>query len=92
MLLPAMNEMDLPQSHASVLRLGQYDGPLTGLLMLLTHELEAGAPSGKLYADSLVQALAVRFVLLDNKPRPESTSRSSPLPQHVLRRVPGLFM
>jgi AraC family transcriptional regulator len=80
-------EMALPESEAPVSRLGLYDIPLSRLLMLLSQELEAGAPSGKLYADSLIQALAVRFLVLGCKPSSESSSQVSPLPQRVLRRV-----
>jgi AraC family transcriptional regulator len=78
--------MAVPHSHAPVMRLGLCDIPIARLLMLLMQELEAGAPSGKLYADSLIQALAVRFVLLDRKPNSESGLQVA-LPQRVLRRV-----
>ena len=64
-----------------------HDGQITQLLMLLLQELEAGAPSGRLYADSLTHALAVRIVLLDCNPSCEPRPRVSPLPQRVLRRV-----
>jgi AraC family transcriptional regulator len=60
---------------------------ITQLLMLLLQELEAGAPSCRLYADSLTHALAVRIVLLNCNPSCEPRSRVSPLPQRVLRRV-----
>jgi AraC family transcriptional regulator len=80
-------EMALPQSDAPGMRLGIYDDPLARLLMLLTQELEAGAPSGILYADVLIQALAVRVVLLGCKASSESRSQASPLSQRVLRRV-----
>jgi AraC family transcriptional regulator len=96
-----MEEMALPQSQSLGMRfhLGLADIPIARLLMLLMQELEAGTPSGKLYADSLIQALAIRFVLLDSKqparlcerhalgPSSESSLQASPLPQRVLRRV-----
>jgi AraC family transcriptional regulator len=79
--------MGRPQPHALVTRKGLFDNTIARLLILLAQELEAGAPSGKLYADSLIQALAVRLVLLDSKPSSESSAQVSPLPQRMLRRV-----
>jgi AraC family transcriptional regulator len=80
-------EMGIPQPDALVTRKGLFDNTIARLLILLAQELEAGAPSGKLYADSLIQALAVRLVLLDGKPSSGSSAQVSPLPRRVLRRV-----
>jgi AraC family transcriptional regulator len=49
-------------SDAPVFSLSVRDATTTRLLDLLMEELEAGAPSGQLYAESLAQALAVRFL------------------------------
>ena len=80
-------EMALPQSDAPSMRTVLYDIQATQLLMLLLEELESEGPSGKLYADSLIQALAIRVVLLGCKPSSEPRSHVSPLPKRVLLRV-----
>jgi AraC family transcriptional regulator len=57
-------------------------------MTLLLEEVRAGAPSGKLYADSLTHALAIRFLHSGERPRNERIhSRVSALPLHVLKRV-----
>jgi AraC family transcriptional regulator len=64
------------------------DAGLRMLMSLLITESEAGGPCGRLYADSLVNALATRFVQLGRaiKPREEKSTKSG-LPRHLLRRV-----
>jgi AraC family transcriptional regulator len=63
------------------------DAALRMLISLLITEAEAGGPCGRLYADSLVNALASRFVQLGRAITPEEKSIKSGLPGHLLRRV-----
>jgi AraC family transcriptional regulator len=63
------------------------DDGLRSLMSLLLTESEAGGSYGRLYADSLTQALTTRFVHLGQAVnRPERASKSK-LPGNVLRRV-----
>jgi AraC family transcriptional regulator len=64
-----------------------YDHVIPGLLKLLEGEMLTGGESGILYADSLAQALAVRYLLLNDKGARAITKPFSPLPHAVLRRV-----
>lgn len=58
------------------------------LMTLLLEELEAGAPSGKLYSDSLAHALAIRYLRLGERVRHERVhSTVSALPPYALKRV-----
>jgi AraC family transcriptional regulator len=69
-----------------VFRSGIRDLSIQRLLGLLTEELDARSPSGKLYVDSLAHALATRYLLLDDACHaPES--QTSALPQRTLDRV-----
>lgn len=63
------------------------DAGLRMLMSLLITESEAGGPCGRLYADSLVNALATRFVQLGRAIKPQEKSTKSGLPGHRLRRV-----
>jgi hypothetical protein len=64
------------------------DVGLRMLMSLLITESEVGGPCGRLYADSLVNALATRFFQLGRAIKPqEEKSTPSRLPSHVLRRV-----
>jgi hypothetical protein len=47
-----------------VFRVGVLDTGIQRILDLLVHELEADAPTGRLYVESLVFALATRYLLL----------------------------
>jgi AraC family transcriptional regulator len=64
-----------------------YDHFIPGLLKLLEGEMLTGGESGILYADSLAQALAVRYLLLNDNGAQAITKPFSPLPHAVLRRV-----
>lgn len=57
------------------------------IMGLLADELEAGAPSGRLYAESLAQALAIRFLCVGNQNGHRVSSRASELPARIFRRV-----
>jgi AraC family transcriptional regulator len=63
------------------------DAGLRMLMSLLITESEAGGPFGRLYADSLVNALATRLIQLGRLVRPQQKSVKSRLPGHLLRRV-----
>jgi len=64
------------------------DAPdLRNLLRLLLKESETGGPCGTLYAESLITALATRLVYASRSHKPHTSSRSSPLPPRLLRRV-----
>jgi AraC family transcriptional regulator len=63
------------------------DVGLRMLMSLLITESEAGGPYGRLYADSLVNALATRLVQLGKVIKPLPKSINSRLPRHLLRRV-----
>jgi AraC family transcriptional regulator len=52
------------------------------LLNLLSEEMEAGAPSGRPYVESLAHALTSRYLLLDCL-----ESSTSALPRRILNRV-----
>jgi AraC family transcriptional regulator len=68
------------------------DRVIQQLITLLLEEIQAGAPSGKLYVESLVHALAVRFVFLgENSQRHEVRQSASALPPAALRRVLDLI-
>jgi AraC family transcriptional regulator len=68
-------------------KLNFQDAGLRMLLSLLITESEAGGPFGRLYADSLVHALATRFVQLGRAIKPPERSSRFGLPGHLLRRV-----
>jgi len=81
-----INELD----HAAftpIFRAGIQDHSVQRIVGLLIEELEAKRPLGRLYVDSLVHALATRYVLLDvGRPaRPEV--RVTGLLPRILRRV-----
>jgi AraC family transcriptional regulator len=57
-------------------------------MTLLSEEVRAGGPSGKLYSDSLAHALAVRYLLLGERPQyQKADSAVSALPPYALKRV-----
>jgi AraC family transcriptional regulator len=68
-------------------KLNFQDAGLRMLISLLITEVEAGGPCGRLYADSLVNALATRFVQLCRAIQLQEKSIKSGLPGHLLRRV-----
>jgi AraC family transcriptional regulator len=68
-------------------RSGVHNSSIEAILQLLNEELQAGAPSGALYMDSLTHALGVRFVLADNQTGAVDAATPSVLPPRVLIRV-----
>ena len=68
-------------------KLNFQDAGLRMLMSRLTTESEAGGPFGQLYADSLIHALAGRFVQLGRAIRAPDKSVKPGLPGHILRRV-----
>jgi AraC family transcriptional regulator len=60
---------------------------LRSLLRLLLKESETGGPSGTLYAESLMTALATRLLHAARLQNPSESARSAPLPPRALRRV-----
>lgn len=64
---------------------GFVDAALRDLVRLLAQEAAEGAPHGKLYADSLKNAIATRVLLLDRSVVRKTRGPSS-LPPHLLRR------
>lgn len=68
-------------------KLNFQDANFRMLMSLLITESEAGGPFGRLYADSLIHALATRFVQLGRTTNPPEQLRKVGLPSHLLRRV-----
>jgi AraC family transcriptional regulator len=66
---------------------GFQDATLRQLMTLLGEEASQGGPSGRLYADHLAHAMAVRFLLLERTERRRASAAVSALPRHALRRV-----
>ena len=63
------------------------DGSLRGLMTLLAVEADTGGLSGKLYAEHLTQALALRFLWLSGGAHIPGHSHSGKMPNRVLQRV-----
>lgn len=68
-------------------RLDLRDGSLRGLMTLLAVEAETGGLSGKLYAQHLAHALALRFLWLSGGAHIPGHSHSGKMPNRVLQRV-----
>jgi AraC family transcriptional regulator len=66
------------------------DRAIPEILNLLFAEVQSGGASGRLYADSLAQALTIRFLFLGER-RPTRSSRTAMLPQQHLFRVQELI-
>jgi AraC family transcriptional regulator len=80
------NEMDRSPSIMTDSRT-THDNVISRLLKLLETEMLAGGETGLLYADSLAQALAARYLLLNENIDQAIAQQVSPLPQASLRRV-----
>jgi AraC family transcriptional regulator len=63
------------------------DRSLESIIMLLAAEAQSGGFSGKLYADHLAHALAVRFLLLARGAQGASSVQPKSSPHRALRRV-----
>ena len=66
---------------------GTDDPALRNLLLLLVKESEAGGPSGRLFAESLIVALATRLLYAARLEKLPANARVSSLPPRLLRRV-----
>ena len=66
---------------------GFQDLELRQLMTLLSVEAESGGISGRLYADSLAQAIAARLLSFNERDREPSRCETSPLPGYLLQRV-----
>lgn len=71
--------------HASQ-RIGVVDRAMSQIVGLLQQELEAEAPVGRLYVDSLATALAARYLVAQDM-LPITSSRVRPLSKKVLARI-----
>jgi AraC family transcriptional regulator len=81
-------EADRLHNFEPIVRPKFQDSAIQRLMMLLMEETQAGAPSGKLYADSLAFALGMRFVLAAEASQcDELHSPVSALPPLSLKRV-----
>jgi AraC family transcriptional regulator len=75
-----------PQSGLSL-----HDRAVASILNLLFEEIDSGGVSGALYVESLAYALAVRFLLLGDRPAVQLTSTTAKIPQRKLFRVQELI-
>ena len=66
------------------------DCAISEILNLLCAEIQSAGASGRLYVDSLVQALTIRFLFLGER-QPARSSRTAMLPQQHLFRVQELI-
>src|SRR5260370_41011514 len=64
------------------------DSAIRRLMTLLSEEVRAGGPSGKLYSESLAHALVIRSLLWGERPNHQKAdSAVSALPPYALKRV-----
>jgi AraC family transcriptional regulator len=83
-----LSELDRQPRTEPIIRANFRDSAIRRLMTLLSEEVQAGGPSGKLYSDSLAHALAIRYVLLGERPLSErADSAVSALPPNALKRV-----
>ena len=80
-------EMDGRPGEEMRARTGFQDSGLHRLMSLLSAEAEEGGISGRLYADSLAQAIAARLLDFNERDRGHSQGAIAPLPRHLLQRV-----
>ena len=83
-----LSEADRHREFAPVMRAKFQDSAIRRLITLLEEELRVGAPTGKLYADSLALAIGMRYArLAEAGHHRERYSHTSALPPVALRRV-----
>lgn len=82
----ALEELDGKTLPSVSPKVGVRDHAMFKIIDLLRQELDAGSPSGRLYIDSLANALAARYLAAEGGNVPP-TSRVKPLPSRVLRRI-----
>ena len=83
-----LSELDRHPSTEPIFRPNLRDTAVRRLITMLFEEDRAGAPSGKLYADSLTHALAIRYLQLGERVSDRGIhSGVSALPVYALKRV-----
>src|SRR5260370_23013868 len=83
-----LSELDRQPRTEPIIRPKFQDSAIRRLMTILSEEVRAGGTSGKLYSDSLAPALAIRYLLLGERPRHQKTdSTVSALPPYALKRV-----
>src|SRR5258708_2321669 len=83
-----LSELDRQPRAEPIIRPKFQDSAIRRLMTLLSEEVRAGGPSGKLYSDSLAHALAIRYLLLGERPNHQRVhSTVSALPSYALKRV-----
>jgi len=83
-----LSELDRQPRTEPIIRPKFQDSAIRRLMTLLSEEVRAGGPSGKLYSDSLAHALAIRYLLLGERPNHQrADSAVSALPPYALKRV-----
>jgi len=83
-----LSELDREPKAEPMIRPKFQDSAIRRLMTLLLEEVQTGGPSGKLYSDSLAHALAIRYLLLGERPRNQrADSAVSALPPYALKRV-----
>jgi len=83
-----LSELDRQPRTEPIIRPKFQDSAIRRLMTLLSEEVRAGVPSGKLYSDSLAHALAIRYLLLGERPNHQrADSAVSALPPYALKRV-----
>jgi AraC family transcriptional regulator len=85
-----VDQMDGYRPDGLEFRSGLRDKSLNQLLQMLTAEFEAGNPTGKVYAESLAEALALRFLHLGSTMPIDVPAKVSTLPSNKLARVKDL--
>ena len=83
-----LSELDRQPTAEPVIRAKFRDSGIRRLMTLLSEDVREGGPSGKLYSDSLAHALAIRYLLLGERPQYQrADSAVSALPPYALKRV-----
>jgi AraC family transcriptional regulator len=80
-------EMDRRPTEEMRTRTGFQDSGLNELMSLLSAEAARGGIFGRIYADSLAQAIAARLLYFNQADCRPARCVTSPLPRHLLRRV-----
>jgi AraC family transcriptional regulator len=81
------NELEHPPAARLPYQTILHDATLRELMRLLEKEISEGGLSGRLYADHLVHALTIRFLLQAEPEKRRGSPAASPLPRHLLQRV-----
>jgi AraC family transcriptional regulator len=79
-------EIDRRPANCPVVRSNIHDTPFEGLVDLMINDFEASHPCA-LYTETLVHALAMRFLLHGSSSEHTLNSSVEPLPPRILRRI-----